>query len=277
MALDTVVSEAWWNPISLSSDGAEDGGCWVWQMGRRSLWLRRLGLDLAWATRVEDEELPHALVGSLAQVPPEIEEWPRWIVDSAQHQIRVVPVLPGLPVVIRPYQPISVAPRLSVRIFVGLPCVMRLELLGSAGTVSQSLAEEPSVPLSQTWFGEPTYGELGLSLRSRARRNLHDIDHLPHRILCPVQIHNRHSGPFAIERAFVRLAHCGVYHGADRLFSSAIHLTYRGPEHEVEMEVENHPPTEAPAATLLQAPRQPSGAKGARGVLAGLRSAWMSP
>ncbi|TVR43729.1 MAG: hypothetical protein EA402_08880 [Planctomycetota bacterium] len=271
MALDTLLTDPWW-----TAEALPDEGCAVWQLGRLSLYARRMGPDLAIGSRLDDEELSHAVVGSLSSVPEDITAWPRWVTGVEQPRLRLLPVLPSLPVVIRPYQPITLGPHMKVRIYVGLPCLLQVAVLGADHEAARTLLEIESVPLSQTWFGEPVAGELALSLRSRARRHLGDIDHLAHRILCPVEISNQHHGDFSFERAFVRLAHCGVYHGADRLFSSAIHLNYRGPEHEVEMEVENHPPAEAATALLLQAPRNPSGVKGSRGVLAGLRGAWMT-
>lgn len=264
----TDVESAWWDPVVVG-----DGDHHRFVVGPRRIWVRRQGRDLGWTHTPEPEaERPDA--EPLAEEALDAMAWQRWAIDRDQASVRLLPVLYDLALVVRSHQMLRIAPQVTVRYYIGIPCLLRLEL---AGDPRLTLGELPSIELSRTWFGEPTDGKLCLALKSRARRRLDEIEQEPHRILCPVEIHNATAEAFSFERACVPVEHCAVFYGGGRLWASSVRITYRGPEAENQIEVENHAPRETgDAAVELGPARKPGGKRGGLLTLSGLRGAWMS-
>lgn len=271
----------WWKDHLLPAQG-----CSSWEVGGRRIWLRQQGRDIAVRSEALAEEATSVVQHDHG--PEALEEgasWQRWIVDQERLRVRLLPGLPHLPVVVRPQNPLTVAPQVHVQLYVGLPAVLMVQLQRSPARAAQgdappdeylTIHENPCFSLSQTWFGEPTMGELCLAVASRARRSLGEIDYRPHRILCPLMLHNQSDEPFVIERVCVRVSHSRVYVGNNRLWSNAVHIHYRGADRDNVIEVDEHAPAEAGAASMITPARESRDGKGGRFTLAGLRGAWMS-
>ncbi|UCF17103.1 MAG: hypothetical protein JSW59_06510, partial [Phycisphaerales bacterium] len=119
------------------------------------------------------------------------------------------------------------------------------------------LCEEPSVDLSNTWFGDPMSGELGYSLRSRARREISETRAEPHRALCPVTIRNTSPEQVKVERFCVHVAHLGVYPGESRLWTNGVQIAFRGEAEVSQVEYSEQPPGYEETGNVLSYPRTP--------------------
>ena len=66
------------------------------------------------------------------------------------------------------------------------------------------LKEEPTVVLSNTWFGDPMGGELCYALRTSARRSFDTLRKRPNRAICSVLIKNAFSTPLDFQRLCIK-------------------------------------------------------------------------
>lgn len=146
----------------------------------------------------------------------------RWSAQDGEQELRVSPMLPEPPVVVRPSSPITIQPGDEALFFVGIPFWLRLE------SDRRLLCEEPVLVHSKSWFGPPTEGVLGLALRTRAHRTPGDLEKVPFRAVCPLQIRNTADVPLLVERFCLDLSTLAVYRGRTRFWTSQGRLTYRG-------------------------------------------------
>jgi len=119
------------------------------------------------------------------------------------------------------------------------------------------LCEQPSVLLSNIWFGDPTSGDLCYSLRTRARRDISNWQTEPHRAVCPVTIHNSANTQLDIERFCVHAIHLSVFAGASRLWTNGTRITFKGEAEVSQLEYADKPPNYEEVGQVLSKPRTP--------------------
>jgi hypothetical protein len=157
---------------------------------------------------------------------PEGIAWKRLASVDDVPNLNVLPTFPNRPVVVRPEFPYTLIPGERVNIFVGVPVWISLHT--PKGLL---LLEEPVHPLSNTWFGIPTDGELCYAMRTLARREGENLDFGPARVICPVRIRNQTKEILSFERLCLRVQYLNIYENANsRLWANESSVMVRGDE-----------------------------------------------
>jgi hypothetical protein len=174
-----------------------------------------------------------------------LESWPesalsgRWITLAGPEDLPMTPVVPDLPVVVRPESPMHLPPGRKLTFFLTVPSWTRITAHGKQSIL---LAEFPTVVLSKTWFGDPMAGELCYSLTTLARRQLQDVPPLHHLLTCPVEARNASDEQLLFERFCARLPNLSTYLGQSRLWTNQLRVTFRGMEAGSTVECLKDPP-----------------------------------
>jgi hypothetical protein len=212
------------------------------QIGPLVLWFTRahdeihIAAERLTAESVENETTSFARVDDRGR--PNLD-WKRWVVGDACSQILILPVMPDRPVVVRPDVPVKIPKDQEALFFFSIPAWARIVTVKPERTI---LCEEPSVVRSNIWFGDLTSGELCYSLRSRARRNVADIEAKPHRVACPVRIRNATGSQFDVERFCVHVEYLNIYKGTTRLWTNEVLISYQGEDAVNKIEYAQKPP-----------------------------------
>ena len=212
------------------------------QIGPLVLWFTRSHDEIHMATErltaepVENETTSFACVNDRGRANL---DWKRWVVGDACNQILVLPVMPDRPAVVRPDVPVKIPKDQEALFFFSIPAWARIVTPKPQRTV---LCEEPSVVRSNTWFGDLMSGELCYSLRSRARRNVADIEAKPHRVACPVRIRNIAGSQFDVERFCVHVEYLNIYKGTTRLWTNEVLISFQGEDAASKIEYAQNPP-----------------------------------
>ena len=164
--------------------------------------------------------------------------------------------MPDRSVVARPDSPVKVPAAHDAQFFVSIPIWIRVLVRGRRQKEVQ-LCEVPSRALSNTWFGDPMTGELCYSLTTRARRTADAEETPPNCAVVPVRIHNRSTDMLELERLCIRVEHLQIYPGESELWTSGIHVNYRGADQISGVDYESKAPTWEPVGPALCKPRQP--------------------
>ena len=235
----------------------EQDQCLEAQVGPLQLWLRLSGDEIRIATkhRRDTESLVKTVpLHPAAERKPAGLDWSRWVCGSC-NQVLLTPVTPDRPVVVRPEVPLKIPPGCEASFFFGVPLWVRI----TAGeTTKIQLCEEPSVTVSNIWFGDPMSGDLCYSLRTRARRSISDSQVDPHRAVCPVTIHNAAPVQVNIERFCVHVAHLSIYPGTSRLWTGGVKIIFKGEDEISLLEYSENPPTYEVVGKVLSKPRLPA-------------------
>lgn len=191
--------------------------------------------------------------------PEEEEElaWGRWAPGpDFDGRLRLAPVFPDRPIIVRPEDDFWLLHGAEARIFVRVPLHLRLETVEEDPSV---LLTEPTVVLSDTWWGTPAEGELGYFLKTRARRRIQPGEFLEHVCICPVQLVNASDDDFLVTHLALRPLFLGIYRDGARLWSNVTRVRYRGEALESALAVDQGPPPEADAPEVARPPERVMG------------------
>lgn len=241
--------DAPWGIHELSSGestSVEIGPLTLWARSRAGeIWLAHASGD--WATA--DREPPR-------EPPSDEEGWVRWPVPEGTAGLRLSPVFPPRPLVVKPELSFRLLPRSGARIYVRVPLWARVEATGSREDVT--LTEVPSVVLSDTWWGEFTEGELCYWLPTSARRDVGRDVFAPHQAVCPLDLSNRSENELEVEKIALRVAHLSIFRGEQGFWSDVTRVRYRGESEGSDIDVSGKSPGEAAEGTRrVVAPRTP--------------------
>ena len=241
-----------WKPTRI-----EPQQCLHAQIGPLKLWLKRTLDELHIAVERQAEEEAKAEVVALEPTPGELPDglsWGRWVIGEGTAEVWLLPAMPDRPLVVRPEARVKIPAGLEALFFVSIPVWVRIST-GEGGELK--LCEEPSVVLSNTWFGDPASGELCYSLLSRARRKLKSSDARPHRAICPVRIHNAAAGQLDVQRLCVHAEHLRIYDGAKQPWTNEVKITVRGEGQASQIDFAKNPPNFEAVGELLSDARTP--------------------
>lgn len=218
-----------------------------WRIGPLDLWVKQE--DEEWLVAVSrGEQERQALVD--AEGPPDDLDWLRWAAHVTDSRIRVTPTLPDRSVIVRPSSPLQIPPRQEARFFVGVPIWVRLTVEPHTGKAVQ-IGEIAALPLSNSWFGTPTEGELCYALRTRAKRSLEELTPVPHRAVCSLLLRNNSEDTLDFQRLCLRARHLNIYEGARHLWTNEGKVAYKGEETLSEVAYGKGPPPFDGAKTRL--------------------------
>lgn len=221
--------------------------------GPLDLWIRRRPGE--WhVAHAQDDELENRPTEWSETASPRDLPWERWIVGGESRLIRLRPLPPDRPVVVRPEMPVRLGPGQATDFFVGLP--LWIEVSAGPHDSSEMLCDIPSVRLSSTWFGTPQEGELCYSMRTLAHRSPEALLAREHRCICPLQVKNSSREVLSFERICLRCQHLHVYRGTTRFWSNAVRLAYRGRQEWSRIVYGRTPPEQSGATEIVAEPRQ---------------------
>jgi hypothetical protein len=219
--------------------------------GALDLWIRKEENEWLLTHRHEAGREDRVLSRDL-EPAPEGAAWVRWITADDSRDFRLRPVMPDRAVVVRPESPVSLLPRQSTLMFVGVP--MSLELVVGAG--GAKLTAFPSLVLSKSWFGIPTEGERCYALRTLALPSPQALMPRVHRIVCSVQVRNLSADVLSFERLCLRCPHLRIYRGRTRFWANVVRLSYRGKDEWSRVVYAPGPPDLDDATELVAQARQ---------------------
>ena len=200
-------------------------------IGPFRLWVRREGDEWHVATEHEPTDLPannDAGASANLGVPSEGLEWHRWVVGETSDTLLLKPAMPDRPVVVRPEYSVRVPPKQHAVFYVSIPIWVQV----TVGDGNLVLCEEPTVMLSNIWFGNYASGELCYSLQTRARRDVGDTEQHSHRAVCPVKVTNSAKTELDFQRLCIRVGHLRILERNGRLWTNQVNVTFRGEDEE---------------------------------------------
>jgi hypothetical protein len=215
---------------------------------------QRLGIGplTLWIRNVENEVwLAHAWTPEGDPSPsgsPADEDWSRWALGDAPHHLRLTPVLPDRPLVVKPEHPFTLMRRASARVYVRVPAWVRLEAVEVRGGGTASLAEIPTVHLSETWWGDFQEGELAYWLSTSGRRVLTPDLFEAHMVLSAIQLDNLSQDDLRVEKLSLRVEHLSIYEKDGWLWAEEVRVDYHGEAEGSDIHMDDLPPGEADGA-----------------------------
>ncbi len=183
----------------------------------------------------------------------------RYAFNTPLDRMVVRPLPPARPVVVRPREPLHLAPAAKIDFYISFPLDYQLNAQRSDNGLIQ-LERGPSTILSDTWFGDSTQGHIAFSIKTRAQRDRSSYKERDWgRGVVRMTIHNEADTLLRCDKFSLRLAHCALYEGADdgHIWASSIQVTYRGADALSSLNYETKAPPYLEQPTLLTASEEP--------------------
>lgn len=244
-----------WKPVKI-----QDNNCYYAKLGPLRIWLRKERNEMRISeSRLSAEEMLNEgweqEVESLHPAEePDKGPWKRWIVEEKENKIKLLPVMPDRPVVVRPGSQIRILPNCKTLFFVSIPVWLRV-VFGEEGV----LTDLPTLILSNSWFGDPLSGELSYAVKSRAITNLEERKDKVYSAVCPITIENQSPHNFMFQRLSVHTEFLGIYAGKKNLWTNQIDVKLEGEEQKSIIDIsENAPVIEKVIEQLSTAREVPS-------------------
>lgn len=158
------------------------------------------------------------------QEPPEDLDWTRWAMEGEIPIVRLVPVFPDLPLVVKSEYTLKISTNSKIQVFARMPIWIRVFIPRS----NYRLMEVPIIPLSRTWFGTPVEGELCYHATTKARRDLSKIEPKPYLVNCPILISNQSEEDLIFENFCYRVERLGIYLHENELWADQTQIIYQG-------------------------------------------------
>lgn len=184
---------------------------------------------------------------------PKDDDWQRWALKNKSVKIRIHPVFPDRPVVVKPENVFKIVKNSEAKIYVRVPLWIKIELMGKK---HQVLTEVPSVILSNTWFGNFFQGELCYWISSGANRKFTIDPKKDYLAICPINLINKANEDLVVEKISLRVTNLCLYFDGKQLWSDDTNVYYTGSMEESEIEASGQPPVESPAAKLISEQRE---------------------
>ena len=261
----------WWGEYRLPQ-----GVRGLWRVGPLDLQVerRKAGWDLAWrqsgnrrsedlevecpagefATRLSDAE--DVRRRSILQESGEVGDGKAEDGAVGDDGLVVTPLAADRPVVTRPDASCLVLPGRTVTLYVSTPLWLRVETRDG-----ETLLEEPTVRLSDTWFGPSTrVGELCYAIRTRAFPDLDELPVLAFRAITRLRIENSSHGELELVRLSLPAPNLSVWCDADHpergLWTSYVVLRRNADGETAEVDVVRGAPPELSRPERVSWPRQ---------------------
>lgn len=218
-------------------------------VGPLTLWLRSVQNEIWVAHRVGVEE------GNPLDEEPEESEWSRWALADRPHRLRLRPVFPDRPLVVKPEHPFTLLRRADARLYARIPVWVSLEVVEEGGGRATVLTEIPTERLSDTWWGDFLDGELAYWVPTKGRRVVTPDLFEPHLVMATLQLTNRSEDDLTVEKLALRVEHLSIYLKDGCLWAEEVKVHYHGEEVGSEIHMDDEPPAEAEGAVELSPAR----------------------
>lgn len=230
-----------WSDRTIESDKMESVS-----IGNLHLWILFKDSDL-WIGYMHDEieegETPD---------PPEDLDWTRWAMEGKVQNVRLVPVFPDLPLIVKSEYTLKIRSKSKIKVFSRMPIWVRVVIPRS----DYQLIEVPIIQLSRTWFGTPTEGELCYHATTKARRDLSKIDPKPYLVNCPILISNKSEEDLVFENFCYRVERLGIYQHKNELWADETQIIFQGESLNSEVIMTGKLPEGIAKKQLLTEPRR---------------------
>ena len=207
-----------WNKFELT-----EGKTYGWAIKGCKIWVQKHPDN--WSVSTEYPENKEEYWIAKESDEENNKEWKKYIVKNPKY-LYFLPVMPDLPVVLKPKNSIKILPKQGYKFYINIP--VWIQLYHNQKSEETLLDQFPVVPLSNTWFGEPDSGELAYSYN----HDFFDFQGLatpdPAEALCPVQIINQSPKTLDFQRLLIRMENLSIYRHQDRLIASQTHIEYKG-------------------------------------------------
>ncbi len=155
---------------------------------------------------------------------PRSSQWRHYLTQEAG-PVRPQPVLPDRGIVAKPDRALTLLAGERAQFFLEIPVWFRLTVGADSGV---RVFEEPLVVLSNTWFGDPVNGELCYALATRLHQDLSSLPPCAWRAVCPMAVTNDSTTDLAFERICLHVENLAVFRGAQRLWTNALSVLFKG-------------------------------------------------
>lgn len=246
----------WWGEFNLEEDVTA-----LWELGPLRLSVRRsprewrLTYEQVEVSGDEESRWSHQIVEE--RVAQEYATIERYVFQSTDSTLQLLPALADRPVVSRPIVPFTVPAREEATIFVSTPLWAHTQ----TGSGSRTLQYIPIRRPSDTWFGSSTLeGELCYASRTYGRLNLSEIPLLPYRAITRVLIRNRAGSALLVERLNLPVPFLSLFATAEgRLWTEAVTMVRDRDSSQADVRIQKSPPAEATETLKVASPREETG------------------
>ncbi|WP_372798410.1 DUF432 domain-containing protein [Pontiella sp.] len=222
------------------------------ELGALKLWVHRGDRDwhLAYESDTQERER-FALSQSDAPFNPD-RDWTRWFLDEKITELRMQPMLPDRPIIVRPEMPVCLMPKQAVQFFIGIPLWLGISFDAKNGRV----IEIPTQRLSNSWFGTFSEGELCYAVKTKVKLRKEDLSPAVSRVVFPLEVRNASQTKLNFERLCIRPQFLSIYQGKSRLWTNKGRASYRGEENWSRMVYASTAPDFEEAGRLLGKARE---------------------
>lgn len=246
------MQSGWWEPQEVPL-----GQMLCCRIGPLHLRLEHAAAEWRIASEHEDEAPDTSPPASLELASGYLsdDDIERYVAPRSGDEVRLQPMLPDRPVVIRPRQPVFLPSHAETTLYLSTPVWLRIEV-GSAEPIV--LREVPAIELSDTWFGPSTReGELCYSDKTRARSSLAEVPYRPHRVLTAVRVRNEAATVLPLEKLSLPVPALSVYGAADgSLHTQEVSLLRAADSDMATLKIEDRPGPAAGTVMRLSEARQ---------------------
>lgn len=192
------------------------------ELGNLRLWILLKDADV-WIGHLHTD-FEESVPADTNLSPPEDLEWSRWATKAEIQRLRILPVFQDMPLVVNSEYPLKISSGTKIQIYTRVPIWIQL----SVPQTNYKLIEVPTVKLSRTWFGTPLEGELCYHAKTKARRDLSQVEPKPYLANCPILISNKSDDDLNFENFCYRVERLGIYRHNDELWADETQIVYHG-------------------------------------------------
>mgnify|MGYP006079187085 CR=1 FL=1 len=238
-----------WNSLSL-----EDNEAAIWSTEELSIYAQRLRGDWMLAETTNDDPAGKHSVRRTDSLPLGLD-WKRWAFQDNVADIRFWPTFPDRPLIVKTRIPVVVPPKSSINLYINIPIWLEVSIAHKDSF--ETLDKFSPVKLSDTWYGSSFEGQLCYALKSRARRNLDDLENESLRAVCMFRIRNKSDETLPVERIRVIGDHLNLYNIDDRLWASSVDIIFNGKDEKTSVEYQTNAPIESPNSNQIREATKP--------------------
>lgn len=237
-----------WNKYTL-----EKNKIYYWQIGVTEFWVKKLDKKWMVAYRNSEESSQQVSKAKVVEEPDDVDF--QTCIGDRGNTLNVVPALPKLPVVLRPFNSYKVLPKTTAHIYVHIPVSIHLY----AGSVKDEnlLAEIPGQELSQTWFGAPDNGELAVAVKNNFYSDADNVHFKVNDVMCPVRITNDAENALDFQRMLLHVEYVAIYSSQNKLYTSDIRVKFKGESAVSDIHYSSQAPSFLEGARQVAAARNP--------------------
>lgn len=248
VSLDALRDMPWWGAFKVHDEQVS-----TWRIGALRIWVTTKPGE--WRVHYDQGDDPldeHALHGTLEDPVPEGAKSMHIASEDTTKGLVVVPQLADRDVVARPEIATVVVRGDTAAFWVTTPVWVRIEAADGA-----CLLDVPTFRPSDTWFGDPTDGELCYASRVAAYTHISRLKFRAARATTRVTVRNHNSVNLTLERLRLPAPSLSLYvDGNGNFWTQDVTITV-GQDAPAQISVSSEPP-DVEDVRLVQGPRRPS-------------------